>query len=107
MLSQIFLAKTRDEWLEKFRGYDLFACAVHRHTELENDPQIRENYLDELDHPTLGKVNIPGFPVHFSEARAGTRKAAPELGEHTEEVLRTLGGYSKHEIEQLKKEEII
>ena len=107
LLSQIFLARTRDEWLEAFRRYDLFACAIHRHTELENDPQIRENYLDELDHPTLGKVNIPGFPVHFSEARAGTRKAAPELGEHTEEVLRTLGGYSKHEIEQLKKEEII
>ncbi|MFH1625174.1 MAG: CoA transferase [Pseudomonadota bacterium] len=107
LLSQMFLAKTRDDWLETFRGYDLFACAVHRHTELENDPQIRENYLDELDHPTLGTVNIPGFPAHFSEARAGTRKAAPGLGEHTEEILRTFGGYGEHEIEQLKKEEVI
>jgi crotonobetainyl-CoA:carnitine CoA-transferase CaiB-like acyl-CoA transferase len=29
------------------------------------------------------------------------------MGEHTEEVLRTVGGYSGHEIEQLKREEII
>lgn len=64
-------------------------------------------YPDELDHPTLGKVNIPGFPAHFSEARAGTRKAAPELGEHTEEILKTFGGCNEQEIEQLRKEEII
>ncbi len=106
MLDQIFLAKTRDKWLDLFREYDLFVGPVHRPTELEDDPQVRENYLDEINHPSLGKVKVPGFPAHFSEARAGTRKAAPGLGEDTEEVLRTFGGYSEQEIEQFIEEEI-
>lgn len=107
LLERIFLAKTRDEWLEIFKKCDLFVCPVHRPTELENDPQVRENYLDEINHPSLGKIKIPGFPAHFSGARAGTRKAAPQLGENTEEVLKALGGYSEQEIERFKNEGII
>ena len=38
----------------------------------------------------------------FSEAQAGTTRAAPELGEHTDEVLSGLCGYSAAEIAQLK-----
>jgi formyl-CoA transferase len=106
-LDQIFLTKTRDEWLNIFKEYDLFVCPVNKPTELRDDPQIRENYLDEIESPSLGKVNVPGFPVHFSKARAGTRKTAPGLGENTEEILKTLGGYSEQEIEQLKREEVI
>ena len=106
-LDQIFLTKTRDEWLNIFKEYDLFVCPVNKPTELRDDPQVRENYLDEIESPSLGKVNVPGFPVHFSKARAGTRKTAPGLGENTEEILKTLGGYSEQEIEQLKREEVI
>ena len=107
LLEETFLTKKRDEWLEIFKENDFIVSPVNRLTELENDPQIRENYLDEFDHPALGRVKIPGFPIHFSNAQAGTRKAAPLLGEDTEEILKMFGGYSKQEIEQLKKEEII
>ncbi|MDY7032448.1 MAG: CoA transferase, partial [Thermodesulfobacteriota bacterium] len=107
LFDEIFSTKTREEWLHIFREYDLFACPVHRPTELKDDPQIRENYMDEIVSPTLGKVDIPGFPIHFSKARAGTRKTAPGLGEHTEEVLKKLGKYDDQKIEKLKREEVI
>ena len=107
LLEQVFLTKSRDEWLEILKQYDLFACPVNRPTELKDDPQVRENYLDEIDHPSLGRIEIPGFPVHFGQARAGTRKTAPQLGENTEEILREFGGYDEEQIEQFRKEEII
>ena len=107
LLDRIFMTKTRDEWLKNFKEYDLFVCPVYKPTELANDPQVRENYLDDIHSPHLGNVKIPGFPVHFSEAKAGTRKTAPKLGENTDEILEEFGGYSKEDIERLKKEEVI
>ena len=81
---------------------------VNTPIELKDDPQITENkYIVEFDHPALGMVPFPGYPVHFSEAFAGTRTAAPELGEHTEEVLREIGGYSAEEIKGFREREII
>jgi len=109
LLQEIFLTRDRDDWLEIFKENDFIVSPVNRPIELEHDSQIRENYPAELDHPTLGRVKMPGFPVHFSGARAGTRKAAPLplLGEDTEEVLKMFGGYSEQEIEKLIKEEVI
>ena len=47
------------------------------------------------------------FPLNFSQTPVATsRKAAPTLGEHTDEVLAECG-YSEAEIEQLRKEKVI
>jgi len=55
----------------------------------------------------LGKIKIPGYPVHFSKTDAKTRIAAPELGEHTVPILKEVGGYSDKEIAQFKDEGVI
>ena len=108
LFDEIFAARPREEWLEVFAEYDLFCCAVNTVEELAHDPQVRENgYLEVFNHPSVGEKLIPGYPVHFSEAAAGTRSAAPELGEHTEEVLTTLAGMKAKEIEELRREGII
>ena len=104
----LFATRPRDEWLKIFAEYDLFCCGINSVTELANDPQITENdYLVDFEHPTLGKIKIPGYPAHFSESWAKTTSAAPELGEHTEEVLVELGGYTEKEVVQLKTEGVI
>lgn len=107
-LDQLFATKPRDEWLDILAKHDLPVGPVNRLIELVNDVQITENsYIVDFEHPKLGKIKIPGYPVHFSQAQVGTRSAAPELGAHTESVLRDIGGYSEQEISQLKTEGII
>jgi len=51
-------------------------------------------------------VTIPGYPVHFSANRAGTRSFAPTLGEHTDLVMHQIG-YTDQKIQELKKEGVI
>ena len=82
-------------------------CSVQQIQEVPDDPQALENgYLIPFTHPDQGEITIPGYPVQFSNCQAGTRSAAPKLGEHTDLVLQNLG-YSEHEIEKLKKGDVI
>lgn len=108
IFDDIFMMRTRQEWLDIFSEYDLFCCGVNSFMELEHDPQIIENeYLTDLDHPTLGKIKIPGYPVHFNGNCVQANRAAPELGEHTDEILTEVGGYSRSEIERFREDGVI
>jgi crotonobetainyl-CoA:carnitine CoA-transferase CaiB-like acyl-CoA transferase len=105
---EVFTRRSRDEWLRVFGEHDLFCCAVNTLEDLATDPQVIENdYLVDFDHPVLGSVKLPGYPVHFSESWAGTTLAAPDLGEHTVEVLSRLCGYGEAEIEALRAEGVV
>lgn len=45
----------------------------------------------EVEHPTAGTIPMPGSPMHFSETPTVIERHPPTLGEHTEEVLESLG----------------
>ena len=67
---------------------------------------MENRYLAEFDHPVQGSVTIPGYPVQFSACNAGTWRAAPKLGEHTDEVLQQMG-LSNSDIENLRRDGIV
>ena len=60
----------------------------------------------EIDHPDEGKIKVLGLPVklHKTPGRVGI---APKLGEHTDQILAELGGYTAEEISRLRQEEVI
>jgi crotonobetainyl-CoA:carnitine CoA-transferase CaiB-like acyl-CoA transferase len=108
ILDGVFATRTREEWHDILGRHGFLSSPVNSPIELKDDPQVTENkYIVDFNHPVFGKVQFPGYPVHFSEASAGPRSAAPELGEHTEEVLREIGGYSAEEIKRFREKEII
>ncbi|MBN2060937.1 MAG: CoA transferase [Deltaproteobacteria bacterium] len=107
IFDQAFASKTRNEWMNLLLARGLKFAPVQDISEVFKDPQVLLNdYLVDFDYPSLGKVKIPGYPVHFSAARAGTRSAAPGIGEHTDTVMREMG-FTRQEIKKLKKEGII
>ncbi len=68
--------------------------------------KAREMFV-KVDHPTLGEVSLPGFPIKFSETKGDITMPAPLLGQHNEEVYSELLGLSKEKLEELRKEGVV
>ncbi len=58
---------------------------------VESDQLRERGYFVEIDHPVAGKWKYPGAPVKTSFNGWQWRRPAPLLGQHTAEVLQTLG----------------
>jgi crotonobetainyl-CoA:carnitine CoA-transferase CaiB-like acyl-CoA transferase len=109
ILDGIFATRTAKEWMECLKSQGDFLCTpINTITDVINDPQALANdYVVEIDHPTVGKVKTPGFPVDFSKTPVLLPTPAPELGQHTEEVLIELAGYTWADIAELREQEVI
>jgi len=102
-----FATKTRDQWFEIFKKEGLIYSPVQTLTEVVDDPQaLANNYVTWFDHPVLGRTKMVGFPWDYSHTPASIRREAPELGQHTEEILLELG-YNWDDITGLKNEKVI
>jgi CoA:oxalate CoA-transferase len=92
LLDDKFLAKTTAEWITELDKHDMICAPVFDYEAVSNDPQALENeYILTVDHPLNGPTKVVGFPWKFSETPASAAPAAPELGQHTEEILLSLG----------------
>ena len=106
-LDEIFAKKTLAEWLRvlKDTGLEMAYSPVNSTAELAADPPARaNNYVVDIDHPTRGKMASAGVPLAFSGTPVGRVSAAPGLGEHNEEVMTGVGGYSADEFARLKED---
>ena len=108
LLDDAIIKKTRDEWTEILNKTEIIWAPVQDYIDALTDPQAIENeYVVEYDHPNAGKVKVLGLPLKFSETPGKIRHLAPELGQHTEEVLTETLGYSWDEVESLKGKQVI
>ena len=109
LLDEVFARRPRAEWLRRLaEGGDFIATLVNSVDDLPDDPQMQVNgYVTTFAHPTFGPTQVVGVPVLLSETPGSIRLPAPEFGQHTEEVLTEILGYSWEEIGHLREAEVI
>src|SRR5262249_55092755 len=72
--------------------------------ELSQEPSLRQTgTVVEVDHPKRGKYLTVGNPIKLSDSPADVKRS-PLLGEHTDEVLRTVVGLSDAEIQAARQQ---
>jgi len=86
------IKKTVSDWLNIFDKAGVPSGEVKFVEELTDNPQVIENDLvKEIEHPVLGNIKMVGPMVKMSETPLSIHLPAPELGEHSNEVLKKLG----------------
>ncbi|MFH1638727.1 MAG: CoA transferase [Chloroflexota bacterium] len=103
LLDEYFARKTFAEHIKSFEGKDVMWEKVKKWEELPDDPQVIANkYLTDYTHPLTGLTyKYQNLPMQFGETPAVKQGRAPLLGEHTEEILVNILGYTKDEVPKL------
>jgi crotonobetainyl-CoA:carnitine CoA-transferase CaiB-like acyl-CoA transferase len=107
VLDGIFPSKTTKEWLDILTEIDILVAEVADYRMLLENDQARANgYLQELDHPSAGRVLVSGTPITYNGEVRTESPLPPEMGQHTEEILLEFG-YTWEEIAALHEAEAI
>ena len=108
VLNEVFAARDAREWIKELHQVGIPSGVINSIEDVFNHPQAQARDLKiEIDHPTIGEVAFPGFPYKFSETPAQVHRPPPLLGEHTEEVLVDLLGYSPQEVASYREHGVI
>ncbi|MEX0785284.1 MAG: CaiB/BaiF CoA-transferase family protein [Dehalococcoidia bacterium] len=87
-----FKSKTRDEWFEVLKQTDICAAPVYSLDEALSDPHnVARNMVVEVEHPEAGTVKQVGIGTKLSGTPGAVRSPAPAPGQHTDDVLASLG----------------
>ncbi|HTI49859.1 MAG TPA: CoA transferase [Planctomycetaceae bacterium] len=101
LIDEAFLEHDAQYWARTLAQFDIACSVMPTYDEAARDPQMHANQIIvPLEHPRLGSIATVSSPVQVDGCEKQRPTAAPELGEHTCQVLRDLG-YSNEELERL------
>jgi formyl-CoA transferase len=101
------LQHTKDEAMHLIAEAGVPASKVFDTKDLFEDPHLQERgFIHEIDHPVHGKIRLLGWPARMSGSEADIT-AAPQLGEHTAQVLASDLGLTEEEIRAFRQQGIL
>ena len=107
LIEEIFRTRTYAEWVEILGKHKLVWSPVCTPLEVTHDPQaIANEFFVEMDLPGQQKIKVLNNPIKLSKTPADIQCRAPELGEHTAELLAKLG-YAPEDVARMKQAGVI
>jgi crotonobetainyl-CoA:carnitine CoA-transferase CaiB-like acyl-CoA transferase len=108
LIEERLATRGRDEWIRRLAAAGLPTGPINSVDQVFEDPQVlHRGMVQEVDHPTSGRIRLVGIPVKFSDSPGAISLAPPLLGQHTAEVLRKLLGYTPDDVEDLRRAGVV
>ena len=102
-IEKTLLEHDTEHWWNQFIEFNVPSGPIYDMKQVYEDKhvQAREMMID-IKHPSLGKIKNVGFGVKLSGTPASVRMPPPDLGQHNDEVLESVG-FTKSDIARLKR----
>ena len=103
LLDAQFATQPRAVWEQRLRSDSHFIFdRIQKIGDLPTDPAVRANdYLTAVDHPRYGATLMLNHPATLTKTPATIRRVAPQLGEHSLDILRERLGYDQSRLTEL------
>jgi crotonobetainyl-CoA:carnitine CoA-transferase CaiB-like acyl-CoA transferase len=103
MLEEVLLARSTADWVAPLEAAGVPAGPINDIAQAFDHPQVKHRKMKvDLPHPQAGTVPSVANPIKFSATPITYCSAPPTLGQHTCDILSSLGGLSADEIAALK-----
>jgi len=108
MIAERMRARPAREWLALLEPSGVPCGPINDLAQVFADPQVRHRGLEvRAPHPVAGEVRMVANPMRLSADPIVHDRAPPVLGEHTDEVLRSVLGMDAAALERLRAERVI
>lgn len=101
LLAGILRERTSAEWVALLQRHDIPCMPLHDPHSLMSDPHLEKTgFFEMVEHPSEGRMRSMKVAARWSDADLSVRRHAPQLGEHSVEILRE-NGFDEARIESL------
>ena len=96
VIEAVFATKPTAHWIEKLDAAGVPGGPVYTYDQILSDPHIKaRKMVVEIDHPRIGRMKSLGLPIKSTGDLTQIRAPAPWLGQHSDEVLKSVGYQDK------------
>lgn len=108
ILAEVMRTRTTEDWLSFLGQRGILCSPVNTIDKVAADPQVlARDMIRQVSHPKLGSFKVVGSPMKFFRTQHTIEQAAPQVGEHTEQILKERLGMSDAEMARLRREGVV